>query len=90
MSPKVLQDKDLIFWFHSHDARNENRPSVHVGKNSQDDFSDPKIWLEPLIEIAREGYSLRTHELNRALRVIRANREYLLEEWNGYRKRARG
>jgi hypothetical protein len=25
MSPKVLQEGDLIFWFHSYDARYEER-----------------------------------------------------------------
>lgn len=43
MSPKVLQEGDLIFWFHSYDARYEERASVHVGKGSQDDYNDAKI-----------------------------------------------
>lgn len=89
MSPKVLEEGALIFWFHSYDARYENRASVHVGKNSQDDENDAKIWLEPLIEIARAGRILRKHELNRALKVIKQNQDYLLEEWHGYKRRAR-
>jgi len=43
MSPKVLQEEDLIFWFHSYDARYEERASVHVGKGSQDDCNDAKL-----------------------------------------------
>jgi hypothetical protein len=36
-----------------YDARYEERASVHVGKGSQHDFTDAKIWLEPEIEVAR-------------------------------------
>lgn len=76
MSPKVLVDGNLLFWFHSYGALRENRASVNVGKGSQDDFNDAEIWLEPTVEIARAGRSLRMHELNRALRVIGENKEY--------------
>ncbi len=85
MSPKVLEAGGLIFWFHSYDARYEDQASVHVGKGSQDDYNDAKIWLEPEIEVARSGRSLRGHELNRALQIIKQNYEYLLEEWYGYK-----
>jgi Domain of unknown function (DUF4160) len=61
---------------------------VHVGKGSQDDYTDAKIWLEPEIEVARPGRTLRSHELNRALRIIREHHAYLLEEWYGYKGRA--
>jgi len=88
MSPKVLEAGGFILWFHSYDARYEDRASVHVGKGSQDDYNDAKIWLEPEIEVARPGRSLRGHELNRALQIIKQNHEYLLEEWYGYRSSA--
>ena len=89
MSPKVLEAGALIFWFHSYDARHERRASVHVGKGSQDDFNDAKVWLEPEVEVARPGRTLRSHELNRALEIIRQNLGYLLEEWYGYQRAAR-
>jgi hypothetical protein len=88
MSPKVLEEGNLIFWFHSHDARYEERASVHVGKGSQDDYNDAKIWLEPEIEVARPGRTLREHELSRAIKVIRQNHDYLREEWYGYKRGA--
>jgi hypothetical protein len=88
MSPKVLEAHGLIFWFHSYDALHENRASVHVGKGSQDDHNDVKIWLEPEIEIARAGKTLKTRELNKALKVIEQDLDYLLEEWHGYRNKA--
>lgn len=88
MSPKVLEAGSLIFWFHSYDALYEERASVHVGKGSQDDYNDAKIWLEPEIEVARPGRTLRSHELSRAVRVIRQNLGYLLEEWHEYQRSA--
>jgi hypothetical protein len=88
MSPKVLEEGSLIFWFHSYDARSEERASVHVGKGSQDDYNDAKIWLEPTIEVARAGRTLRQHELNRALKIVRQNRDFLMGEWYDYRRRA--
>ncbi|NJN96467.1 MAG: DUF4160 domain-containing protein [Anaerolineales bacterium] len=88
MSPRILAEGDLIFWFHSYDAIQENRASVHVGKGSQDDSNDAKIWLEPEIAVARPGRTLRKHELNRALRIIEQNRNFLVEEWHGFRGRA--
>ncbi|MFN8460153.1 MAG: DUF4160 domain-containing protein [Anaerolineales bacterium] len=90
MSPKVLEVGDLVIWFHSYDALHENRASVHVGKGSQDDHKDAKIWLEPKIEVARAGRTLRTHELKKALKQIEQEREYLLEEWHDYRSKAKG
>lgn len=84
MSPKVLEEADLVFWFHSYDALYEERASVHVDKGSQDDYNDAKVWLEPEIEVARPGRTLRRHELNWALKVIKQHHDYLLEEWYGY------
>jgi hypothetical protein len=88
MSPKILEEGNLIFWFHSYDALHEDRASVHVGKGSQDDYSDAKIWLEPEVEVARSGRTLRKHELNRALEITEQHLNYLVEEWYGYRGRA--
>lgn len=87
MSPKVLKEGMLIFWFHSYDALHESRASIHIGKGTQDDVSDAKIWLEPNIEVARPGRTLRRHELNRALNVVKEHRRFLLEKWHDYRNR---
>lgn len=84
MSPKVLVYGSLVFWFHSYDALHENRASVHVGKGSQDDINDAKVWLEPEVEVARMGRTLKEHELRRAIKVIREHHGYLLEERHGY------
>lgn len=89
MAPKVLEESGLIYWFHSYDAMHEDRASVHVGKGSQDDHNDAKVWLEPTVQVARPGRTLREHELRRALRVIEQNLDYLLEEWYDYQRRSR-
>ena len=85
MSPKILVEGSLIFWFHSYDAVHENRASIHVGKGSQDDYNDAKIWLEPEIEVARAGRTLRKYELNRAMKIVQQNHSYLREQWNDYK-----
>ena len=86
MTPKLLEASGLIFWFHAYDALNEDRASVHVGKGSQDDFNDAKVWLEPAISVARSGRTLRQHELGRALTIIEQNLSYLLEEWHDFKR----
>ena len=85
MSPRVFREGELIFWFHSYDALVEERASVHVGKGSQNDIGDAKIWLEPRVEIARSGRVLTHAELNQALRIVRKNLKRLKEAWNGHK-----
>ncbi len=85
MSPKVLTAGSLIFWFHSYDALHESRASVHIGKGSQDDTNDAKIWLEPNISVARPGRVLRQYELRQALKIIEENQDFLLEQWNDFK-----
>ena len=87
MSPKILVAGSFIFWFHSYDAIYENRSSVHVGKGSQDDTNDAKIWLEPIIEVARTGRVLKQQELRQALKIVEQNRDYLLEQWHDFKGR---
>ena len=89
MSPKILESGALIFWFHSYDARYENQASIHIGKGSQNDHNDAKVWLEPDVEIAHSGRSLKRHELRQALKIVEQNQDYLLEQWYVYKKRAR-
>ena len=86
MSPKVLESDGLIFWFHSYDAIHESRASVYIGKGTQDDINDAKVWREPEIEVGREGRTLKAKELRKALCVIEENHDYLPEEWRGYGK----
>jgi hypothetical protein len=87
MSPRVFKEGDFVFWFHSYDVQHENRASIHVGKSSQNDATDAKIWLAPEIEVARAGRSLTQIELVRAIRLIEVNYERVLEAWHDHRRR---
>jgi hypothetical protein len=88
MSPRVFKEGDFVFWFHSYDVQHESRASIHVGKSSQNDATDAKIWLEPEVEVARPGRSLTRMELSRAIRLIELNYERVLEAWHDHRRRA--
>ncbi len=88
MSPRVFRQGELIFWFHSYDALHENRASIHVGKGSQNDATDAKIWLEPTVELARAGRVLTRQELRRALVLVEANANRLVEAWYAHRGKA--
>jgi hypothetical protein len=87
MSPKVLEAGPYIFWFHSHDALHENRASIHVGKQIQDDVNDAKVWLEPEVEIAKPGRSLKMHELSKVLGIVDHHLKFLMEQWHEYHTR---
>jgi len=87
VSPRVYQEGDLIFWFHSYDVLHEDRASIHVGKGSQNDSTDAKIWLEPWGEVARAGRSLNRNDLKQAQSSIAQNLNRLLEAWYAHRQR---
>ncbi|MCC6300962.1 MAG: DUF4160 domain-containing protein [Anaerolineales bacterium] len=87
MSPRVLKDGEFVFWFHSYDVLHENRASVHVGKGSQNDAADAKIWLEPRIEVGRAGRTLSRNDLVQAVRIIEQNLDRLKEAWNGHKRK---
>lgn len=89
MSPKVATIKNLVFYFHSYDVQNEERASVHVGKESQNDTGDAKIWLEPLVEVHRPGRTLESKELNYAVKSIKKNRARFLKAWQTHRRQTR-
>ncbi len=88
MSPLVFREGKFVFWFHSYDVLHESRASIHVGKGSQNDASDAKIWLEPQIEIGRSGRTLSRSELNDAIEIVERNLDRLQEAWNEHKRKA--
>ena len=88
MSPRVFKEGEFVFWFHSYDVLHENRSSIHVGKGSQSDSGDAKIWLEPRIEIARAGRTLTRSDLDNAVKIIERNLDRLQEAWNAHKRKA--
>jgi hypothetical protein len=88
VSPRVFKEGEFVFWFHSYDVLHENRASVHVGKGSQNDTADAKIWLEPQVEIGRAGHTLSRGDLVQAVRIVEQNLDRLKEAWNGHKGKA--
>lgn len=88
MSPRVFKEGEFAFWFHSYDVLHENRASVHIGKGSQSDSGDSKIWLEPKIEIARTGRTLSRSDLDDAIKIVERNLDRLQEAWNAHKRKA--
>jgi hypothetical protein len=88
VSPRVFKEGEYIFWFHSYDVLHENRASIHVGKGSQNDSGDAKIWLEPEIEIARTGRTLNRSDLDQAVKIVEKRFDRLQEAWNDHKRKA--
>ena len=83
--PKVLlYTTAKIVWtflFFGRDA-NENRAYVHVGKKDTEHFA--KFWLEPQVELSKEG-DLTDTQLKQLEQIIEENRELLLKQWEVFK-----
>lgn len=88
MSPRVFKEGEFVFWFHSYDVLHESRASIHVGKGSQNDSGDAKIWLEPKIEIGRSGRTLSRSDLDDAIKIVEKRLDRLKEAWNDHKRKA--
>ena len=88
MSPRIFKEGEYVFWFHSYDVLHEDRASIHVGKGSQNDSGDAKIWLEPQIEIGRSGRTLSRSDLDNVPKIVEKNLERLQEAWNDHKRKA--
>ena len=62
---------------------NENRTHVHVGKKDTKHFA--KFWLEPQVELVKEG-DLTDAQLKQLQQIVEENREELLKQWNVFVK----
>ena len=87
MSPRVFKEGEFVFWFHSYDVLHEDRASIHVGKGSQNDSGDAKIWLEPEIEIGRAGRTLNRSDLDDVIKIVRQRLDRLKEAWNDHKRK---
>lgn len=83
--PKVLlYTTAKIVWtflFFGTDA-NENRAHVHVGKKDTKSFA--KFWLEPQVELVKEG-DLTDAQLKQLLQIVEENKEKLLKQWQVFK-----
>jgi hypothetical protein len=75
--PIVLREQGYAFGFFASDANEP--PHVHVKK----DGKHAKVWLGPGVRLAfNRGF--KQHEMNQILRIVQANRTFLLESWNEF------
>lgn len=88
MSPRIFKEGEYVFWFHSYDVLHEDRASIHVGKGSQNDSGDAKIWLEPKIEIGRSGRTLSRSDLDDVIKIVEKRLDRLQEAWNDHKRKA--
>ena len=66
---------NFLFWNTDY---NENRAHVHVGKRSTEHLC--KIWLEPIVEIEKQG-DLTDAQAKEVLDIAKKYRERLLSQW---------
>lgn len=79
--PKILlYISAKIIWnflFYNTDF-NENRAHVHVGKRGMENLC--KIWLEPNVEVAKQG-DLTDAQLKEVFKITTEYREQLMRQW---------
>jgi hypothetical protein len=85
--PKILVYKYLTFFFYAGDLINEPG-HVHV-VNNKSFLADAKIWFEKNkieggVGIAESG-NLSDAELRIAVRIVKANKNYLITQWDKFK-----
>ena len=70
----------FLFWNTDY---NENRAHVHVGKRSTENLC--KIWLEPIVEIDKQG-DLTDAQAKEVLEIAQEYRERLLNQWSLFKQ----
>ena len=66
--PKILIFRNIVFIIFSID-KFETRVHIHVVKKSVKEFEPAKFWLEPQIEIAKQG-DFNNKEINEVEKLI--------------------
>ena len=60
----------------------ENRAHVHVGKRDTQDLC--KIWLEPDIELAKQG-DLTDSQVKEVLEIVENHKYQLMQQWQNFK-----
>jgi hypothetical protein len=74
--PTVLRYEAYRIYFYSHEPNEP--PHVHIDR----DNLSAKFWLNPVSLGRNRGFSAQ--ELRQVERIVRENRQQLLEAWNEY------
>jgi hypothetical protein len=72
--PTVLRRAGYRFYFYSHEPNEP--PHVHVDKGG----STAKFWIDPVALARSTGFAAR--EINAISKLVRYNREQLIEAWH--------
>lgn len=70
----------FLFWNTDY---NENRAHVHVGKRSTEHLC--KIWLEPVVELDKQG-DLTDAQVKEILGIVNEYRAKLLRQWELFKQ----
>ncbi len=70
----------FLFWNTDY---NENRAHVYVGKRSTENLC--KIWLEPIVELDKQG-DLTDAQTKEVLEIVKECREKLLHQWSLFKQ----
>jgi hypothetical protein len=71
---------NFLFWNTDY---NENRAHVHVGKRSTEHLC--KIWLEPIVELDKQG-DLTDTQAKEVLEIAKKYQEKLLSQWSLFKQ----
>lgn len=71
---------NFLFWNTDY---HEKRAHVHVGKRSTENLC--KIWLEPIVEIEKQG-DLTDAQAKEVLEIAKKYRERLLCQWSLFKQ----
>ena len=84
--PKVLlyiaAKISWIFLFYNKDY-NENRAHVHVGKKDTKNLC--KIWLEPKVELSKQG-DLTDAQVRQIIELAVQYKERLIKQWQNFKE----
>jgi hypothetical protein len=75
VSPTIHRESGYVFYFVSYDVAAGEPPHVHVGRSTQDP-----------VAVASQG-RFRRSIVQRMVRIVEEQREYLLEKWHDYQNR---
>ena len=70
-----------VFLFYNKDF-NENRAHVHIGKKDTQTLC--KVWLEPNVELAKQG-DLTDAQVKEVMKLVETYRDKLLAQWQKFR-----
>ena len=77
--PKLLIYKDIFIYLIFSVDIHESRRHVHVAKKSVRNFNPAKIWLEPEVEISKQG-DFKDKELKEILEIAVKYRNKLMNQ----------